>query len=350
MSGISSTQFNLPWNQHERYRIALYAKGDGFPPPLLAVLTAAGLQAADERTVSVEAPRNWKPVWDGIYGLLANSGAVAAVEASVTAMTAIADRRDSRPVPAIQHIAESLWLGDALIEERIMCYLQPVVSAREKIFGYESFARVRSSDGSVIAGDRIVAASHALGIQHVIDRHLQVQAIRTFVSSEFNGFLFVNFFPGFIQRPAVYLEGLSETARNFGVIAKHIVLDFTRSEMPRDITHLKSVCEYGRSRGYSIALDDVESVEVAKKLLPEIRPDFVKIDMRLARQAADPAARNIIRRLVELAHAGSSTVIGEGIETEDIYQALRQLGVDLFQGYLFAPPMPIEAALKRSAG
>ncbi|MDE3037336.1 MAG: EAL domain-containing protein, partial [Pseudomonadota bacterium] len=194
------------------------------------------------------------------------------------------------------------------------------------------------------------AASHALGIQHVIDRHLQVQAIRTFVSSEFNGFLFVNFFPGFIQRPAVYLEGLSETARNFGVIAKHIVLDFTRSEMPRDITHLKSVCEYGRSRGYSIALDDVESVEVAKKLLPEIRPDFVKIDMRLARQAADPAARNIIRRLVELAHAGSSTVIGEGIETEDIYQALRQLGVDLFQGYLFAPPMPIEAALKRSAG
>jgi EAL domain-containing protein (putative c-di-GMP-specific phosphodiesterase class I) len=47
-------------------------------------------------------------------------------------------------------------------------------------------------------------------------------------------------------------------------------------------------------------------------------------------------------------HAIGATVIGEGIETEEVHQALRALGVDLFQGYLFSPPMPVEAALKKS--
>ena len=65
----------------------------------------------------------------------------------------------------------------------------------------------------------------------------------------------------------MYLEGLSETAKGFGIVAKHIVLDFTKSETPRDIAHMRNVCEYGRSRGYSIALDDIASVENAKKLL-----------------------------------------------------------------------------------
>ena len=230
-----------------------------------------------------------------------------------------------------------------------MCYLQPVMSDKDKIFGYESFARVKAEDGSVIAGDKIVAASKALGIEYMIDRHLQVQAIKTFASSAFNGFLFVNFFPGFIHRPAVYLEGLSETAKSFGVIAKHIVLDFTKSETPRDLVHLKSVCEYGRSRGYSIALDDIESVESARKLIGEIHPDFVKIGMQLVRQAMEPGARETIRQIVELVAASGGTAIGEGVETDEIFQALKLLGVDLFQGYLFSPPVPVETALKQKS-
>src|SRR5256885_879724 len=84
-------------------------------------------------------------------------------------------------------------------------------------------AGLKKLDGSILAGDKIIPASKALGIEHMIDRHLQVQAIKTFVSSAFNGFLFVNFFPGFIHRPSVYLEGLSETVKSFGVVPKHIV-------------------------------------------------------------------------------------------------------------------------------
>lgn len=349
MTAIQVKNFNLPWHLHDQYWVVVFPSVGSFSAAALKTLKDMGFQPAAS-AMAMKTPRPWKPLWDKLYDGLHNAGALADVEvAIIPGNTSPTDVPERRSMPAMQAVAESLWLGDALLEDRVVCYLQPVVSAKDKIFGYESFARVKMPDGGVVAGDKIMAASRALNIEFMIDRLLHVQAIHTFAGSEFNGFLFVNFFPGFIHRPSVYLEGLSETARHYGMLAKHIVLDFTRSEMQRDMTHLNSVCEYGRSKGYSIALDDIGSAEGAKKLVSEIRPDFVKIDMHLARQASDPRKQAIIKDIVAMAHAAGGTVIGEGIETEEMHAQLAQLGVDLFQGYLFSPPMPVEAVLKKTA-
>lgn len=247
-----------------------------------------------------------------------------------------------RSVAAIDAIAGGMWLGDALLEERVMCYLQPVLDTRGNVFGFESFVRARGVDGKVIGGDKVVAASKALGIEYLIDRHLHVEAIRTFTSCGGNGALFVNFFPGFIHRPAVYLEGLSDAVRSQGLIAKNVVLDFTRSETPKDINHLRSVVEYCRSRGFAIALDDLVSVEVAARLVTEIRPDYVKIDRALVNQVATPIGRSTIEQIASLAHSHGGVLVAEGVETEDQHGALKRCGVDLFQGYLFSPPVSAE--------
>jgi len=350
MSSVVAKNFNLPWHQHDRYWISVYAKGDAFSGEVLAALEKAGLQRLDDQGMALHTPRQWKPQWDALYAALEKHHALDEVQVALTpGETLPVSPPELKSTAAVQELAQSLWLGEALLENRILCYLQTVVSSRDKIFGYESFARVKADGGSVIPGDKIIAASKVLGIEYVIDRHLHVQAIKTFVSSEFDGFLFVNFFPGFIHRPAVYLEGLSETAKSAGMIAKHIVLDFTNAEAQHDIRHLKSVCDYARSRGYSIALDDIGSIEGAKRLVAEIRPDFVKIDRQLVRHIAEPGRREITRAIVEMTHAAGGTVIGESVETEETHQLLKSLGVDLFQGYLFSPPMPVEAALKKNS-
>jgi len=353
MSGAKAKNFNLPWHQHDHYWISLYAKGGDFSAPLLDTLQKSGLEKLPDGGMSIQTGRDWKTMWDQVFPVLEHRGALDQVEASVThgpPPSRSKNTLDCKPPLLIQLIAGSLWVGEALLEDRLMCYLQPVVGAKDKVFGYEAFARVKSTDGDIIGGEQIIAASRALGIEFVIDRHLHVEAIKTFASSQFNGFLFVNFFPGFIHRPAVYLEGLSETAKSFGLIAKHIVLDFTKSETTRDVTHMKNVADYGRSRGYSIALDDIISVENARRLVAEIRPDFVKIDTQLVRRVTEPPKRETIREIVELVHTAGGTVIAEGVETAEIHQALKLLGVDLFQGFLFSPPVPVEAALKRSTG
>jgi EAL domain-containing protein (putative c-di-GMP-specific phosphodiesterase class I) len=354
MSDANQKKFNLAWHQHDTYWLIVYSRHERFTPSLVQRLKQAGLSpihSAEHEALAVRTSRGWKASWDAVYEAISQENADSVVEVALLPGAELLDEPfiKKQAVATVQAIAESLWLGDALLEDRIICYLQPVLSSPDKVFGYESFARVVCDDGSVIAGDRIVRASKALGIEYMIDRHLQVQAIKTFMSSQFNGYLFINFFPGFIHRPSVYLEGLAETVKNFGVLPRHIVLDFTKSETPHDLMHLKNVCEYGRSCGYSIALDDVESLKSLQRLFGEIKPDFVKIDMKLVHQVSDTQSRATIRDIVELVHASGSTVIGEGVETDAMHQSLKQLGVDLFQGYLFSPPVPVEVALKRSA-
>jgi EAL domain-containing protein (putative c-di-GMP-specific phosphodiesterase class I) len=222
-----------------------------------------------------------------------------------------------------------------------------VVSGTDRAFGYESFARVRQTDGTVIGGAAIVRASRALGIEYAIDRQLHVQAVKTFADAEQNGFLFINFFPGFIQRPEVYLEGLSEAAKLHGIVSKNIVLDFTHCETPHDVQHLKRVTEHCRTRGYAIALDDVTTLPLAKILLEEVRPDYVKLDRALA-GGVDTSShdRNTVRQIVEHCRQFGAAVIAEGVETAVAYEALKVLGVDLFQGYLFSPPVAAETLLR----
>jgi len=350
MLSTPARSFNLPWHQAEHYWLNFYAAEGALFAPVAAALKACGAKEHGEGFI-LRTGAQWKPSWDAVYVALAKINGLYAVDVGLSfADIAPANRVEAecKTTAKMQDIANSMWLGDALLENRVVCYLQSVHSNRDRIFGYESFARVNMPDGTVVAGMQIMEASKILGIEHMIDRHLHVEAINTFAASAFNGFLFVNFSPGFIHRPAVYLEGLSETAKQHGIVSKHIVLDLTNSERPRDMAHIKNVCDYGRSRGYSVALDDVASVDGAQKLVHEVRPDFVKIDMHLVQAIESPNVRDTIRMIVELVHASGGTVIAEGVETEAMFNALKMLGVDLYQGYLFSAPEPVSVALKRS--
>lgn len=173
-------------------------------------------------------------------------------------------------------------------------------------------------------------------------------AIKCYAEKGLNGFLFINLVPGFIQRPEFYFGGLSEAARQYGMHPKNIVLDCTNSEKPRDILHLKSITQYCRSQGYLVSLDDVASPETARRILREMHPDFIKLDMHLAQQADRPEVMEIIHELVDLTRNSPCSLIAEGVESEQMRTLLEQAEIGLYQGYLFSPP-PEQSAAKKPA-
>ncbi len=344
MPAAQQKSFNLPYLQYDNYWLSLYSPSENVAANISDELRGIGYAKGNDGQWTVKTTRRWADIWAKTYDILQKAKLADAVEVVIATDSdlKISASGERKKAIAIQAIAENLWLGEALCEDRVMCYFQPIMGEKQKIFGFESFVRARGLDGSIIGGDKIIKASKALNIEHMIDRHLQVQAVQTFSGSKHSGFLFVNFLPGFIQRPAVYLEGLSEAAKMFGVVPKHLVLEFTRCETSHDMKHLKNVCDYARTQGYSIALDDITTIDSAKKLVAEIRPDFVKLDSQELGTLDSATTRNTIKQIVDLVHAIGSTVIAEGVETEQAYEQLKSLGVDLFQGYYFSPPTSID--------
>ncbi len=97
-----------------------------------------------------------------------------------------------------------------------------------------------------------------------------------------------------------------------------------------------------RGAGVRIALDDFGAGYSSYQTLRVLDVDRVKIDSAFVGGVSHSARdRSIVRSLVELAHELGFDVVGEGVESEDVYDALSALGCDLAQGYFIAVPMGV---------
>ena len=349
---MSTKHFNLPWHQEAHYWLAALLP-DNAPSEFLVDLSKIGFKSSATlpNCFLHKTPSAWRESFLSLKEAMAAHRIAEKAQIAVIAGEQEPRRDDiamsAKSLDAVSQIADALWLGDALMHDRVVCYLQPIMDKRGKIFGYESFARMETEHGEPVGGGQIIAAARTLKIEHMLDRQLHVKAIRSFVEADLHGFLFVNFVPGFIHRPEVYLEGLSEAAQTYGMPAKQIVLDLTNSEKSSDVAHLRNIFDFCRSRGYATSIDDIESVDIAQKLMTEIRPDFLKLDIRLVRRALNAADMDTIRKLVDIAHKAGGTILAEGVETDEVHKQLLAADVDLFQGYLFSPPVAVTLREKR---
>jgi len=107
-----------------------------------------------------------------------------------------------------------------------------------------------------------------------------------------------------------------------------------------------------RRLGVRFSLDDFGTGHSSLERLHELRFDEVKIDRRFVRGLGpEPCAgREIVRFSTELAHRLGIKVVAEGIEDPPEVDALRELGVELGQGYFLGRPGPPEAIAAAVAG
>lgn len=97
-----------------------------------------------------------------------------------------------------------------------------------------------------------------------------------------------------------------------------------------------------KALGIHLAEDDLGSGHSSLTRLRELPFDIVKIDRSIV-SLADDNASDVLRfvyQLTRLGHSLSKQVIVEGVESEDLLEAICMLGVDAVQGYVFARPMP----------
>ncbi|WP_329393544.1 GGDEF domain-containing protein [Streptomyces lydicus] len=94
-----------------------------------------------------------------------------------------------------------------------------------------------------------------------------------------------------------------------------------------------------RDEGYRICADGVGDGDLPLRLLGELAPDLVKLDASLcARLDTDRGRQAVVAAVRQLCERVGGLLAIEGVETERQYAAVRDAGVQLAQGYLFAPP------------
>ncbi len=215
---------------------------------------------------------------------------------------------------------------------------QPIVNTEyRQVYAHEALVRgvAGESAGQILS---LVDASN----MYAFDQACRVRAIELAAALATPGSVAsvsINFIPGAVYKPEACIRKTLETAARVGMPLDRIIFEVTEGERVTDRAHLKNIfCEY-RKHGLLTAIDDFGAGYAGLTLLAEFQPDLLKIDMELIRNIDQhPASRVIVKAILEMCADLGVTVIAEGIESVAEWGVLRDMGIQLFQGYLFAKP------------
>jgi EAL domain-containing protein (putative c-di-GMP-specific phosphodiesterase class I) len=223
---------------------------------------------------------------------------------------------------------------DALGFEISMAF-QPIVDVeRATVFAQE--ALVRGPKGESAAS---IFAQVDESNLYRFDQACRVKAIEMAARLGLDTFVSINFMPNAVYRAESCIQATLLAAAEHGFPIDRIIFEITEADRVADKAHLRNIVEYYKRRGFYTAIDDFGAGFAGLNLLAEFVPDLVKLDMDLVRAIdTDRTRQAIVRHMLGLCADLGVRVIAEGIETRAEWQVLRDLGVNLFQGYLLARP------------
>jgi EAL domain-containing protein (putative c-di-GMP-specific phosphodiesterase class I) len=117
-------------------------------------------------------------------------------------------------------------------------------------------------------------------------------------------------------------------------------IEVTESSILANPTAVGAVLERLRDLGVAIGLDDFGTGYSSLTHLRQLPVSRLKIDRSfVTHMCRDPTDAAIVYATIELAHKLNLRVVAEGVEDEDTWQALLELGCDAIQGYCLNRPM-----------
>lgn len=234
-------------------------------------------------------------------------------------------------------------LQRAMAAGEIVPYYQPLIALQGgKLIGFEVLARWQHPIRGIIPPTAFIPLAEEAGrIGEMFDM-LLMRACEDARNWPSDLGLSINISPTQFAEPHMATRILSIlTKANFP--PERLELEITESTLVDEVSSARVILNTLRNAGISVALDDFGTGYSSLRHLSDLPVDRLKID----RNFVASAQRNdedwrIIRAIVQLASTFNLATTAEGIEAPEIQSALRDIGCDIGQGYLFGRPISAE--------
>jgi diguanylate cyclase (GGDEF)-like protein/PAS domain S-box-containing protein len=237
-------------------------------------------------------------------------------------------------------------LRDALDEDRLVLFQQPVVQLKDrKTMHHEVLLRIRDEDGRHIMPGNFIELAESLGLIQEIDMRVVEKLLahlRERGSSDEKPRYFVN-----VSRISIsdqnWIQRTMALLRGSGVNPSQLVFEITETAAMSEIDVTITFIKHLKEMGCRFALDDFGAGFSSFYYLKRFDVDYLKIDGSFIRDlATDEGSRIFVRALNDVARGLDKQVIAEWVETPEALNLLLGMGTQFGQGYLFQRPVPLE--------
>lgn len=231
-------------------------------------------------------------------------------------------------------------------------YYQPVVrSISRKLCSFEALARWIDPDRGPIFPNEFIPVLERMRAIHLLDIEIIRQAcaqIRQSVDAgEIPVPVSVNLSRLDFTLCDIFAE-ITNVVATYQIPHDFLYIEITESLMAEQGSTMHEVIDRFRSAGFQIWMDDFGSGYSSLNVLKDFSFDEIKMDMQFL-ASFDQRSRRIMASIVQMAKEIDIHTLAEGVETEEQFDYLRNIGCEKLQGYYFGRPMPYREALAHLA-
>ncbi len=234
---------------------------------------------------------------------------------------------------------------DALEDNRVDLYLQPIVSLpQRRIRYYEAFSRLRDTEGLLIMPNQYLQVAEPAGLMSIVDNLLLFRCVQVMrrLNHKANDFaIFCNISAHTLRDPEFFPQFIEYMELNAD-LAQFIVFEFAQEAIEQchswEWDNLLRLADLG----FSFSMDQVKSLDFDLHDLRQKNFRFLKVDGTILLGGMEQAGARIhAADFKELAVRNGVDLIAEKIEDEQSVIGVLEYDVDFGQGFVFGHPRPI---------
>jgi len=237
-------------------------------------------------------------------------------------------------------------LREAINSNGFILYYQPLVSTHNgDIIGLEALVRIKDSKKGIVAPTNFIPLAEELGIIGQIDEWVFNAVCKQYTIWRESGLkiprLSINLSALQLCNDAV-LDTYLKILEQHNIPPSAIQLEITENALIENEQVALRILNGFKSHGIRIALDDFGTGYSSLSCINLYPIDTIKIDRTFVKDAVDnPKNKAIIEGTVLIASSLNLNIVAEGVETQEQYEFIKQLGCHEIQGYYFYKPCPV---------
>ena len=227
---------------------------------------------------------------------------------------------------------------EAVTEENIIVYFQPIVNNKTKLIEkYECLARIKD-DEEIVSPYMFLHAAKASGNLSNVTKSIIAQSFKKFHNTAYEFSLNITGEDLQLEYLEYYLMKFS---KKYNIDPSRVVLEVLEDITSLDnITIARQLSKF-KELGFKIAIDDFGAENSNMSRLLEVEPDYLKIDGAFIKNIIeDKKSQVIVDAIVMICRQSNIKIIAEFIHNAEVQQKIESLGIDYSQGYYFGEPSP----------
>ncbi|MBK4715479.1 MULTISPECIES: EAL domain-containing protein [Tenebrionibacter/Tenebrionicola group] len=236
-------------------------------------------------------------------------------------------------------------LQKALDDDGFQLMAQRVEGIRGDGF-YEILLRMKNDDGSLVKPDHFLPIAHEFGLSSRIDSWVLESALE-FISKHreaLPGIRFsINLTLASVCR-AHFATEVYELLQRYDVQAWQLMFEINESSASSNMALANQTIYQLRQLGCRIAIDGFGTGYASYVCLREMNVDMLKLDGSFIRNIASSSVDyQLVESICQLARMKKMQVVAEFIETQDVLNTVKSMGIDYMQGHLISHPRMLES-------